>query len=115
MRGKLETGVNMVHKIQFAMALILAAAAPAIERASAEVVAVGGNGFEVRETVRTAAPDKVYGALLNPAHWWNSEHTFSGSAANLALDARAGGCWCETLPDGGAPPAASGVAGRHRS
>ena len=26
---------------------------------------------------------------------------FSKSAANLTLDAKAGGCWCETLPDGG--------------
>jgi hypothetical protein len=52
--------------------------------------------------VRTAAgADKVYGALLKPGNWWSSEHTFSGSAANLSLDARAGGCWCEKLPDGG--------------
>jgi len=72
------------------------------ERAHAEVVSAGGNGFEIRETAHTAAPpDKVYAALLLPAHWWSSEHTFSGSAANLVLDARAGGCWCETLPDGG--------------
>jgi len=71
-------------------------------RVSAEVVSVGGNGFEIRETAHTAAPsDKVYAALLLPAHWWNSDHTFSGSAANLVLDARAGGCWCETLPGGG--------------
>jgi hypothetical protein len=72
------------------------------ERATAEVVAVAGNGFEIRETAHTAASsDKVYAALLTPARWWSSEHTFSGSAANLALDARAGGCWCETLPGGG--------------
>jgi hypothetical protein len=48
-----------------------------------------------------AAPDKAYAALLQPARWWSSEHTFSGSAAKLTLDARAGGCWCETLTDGG--------------
>jgi hypothetical protein len=72
------------------------------ERAIAEVVSIGGNGFEIRETAHTAASaDKVYAALLLPAHWWSSDHTFSGSAANLVLDARAGGCWCETLPDGG--------------
>ena len=72
------------------------------KRAGAEVVSVAGNGFEVRETAHVAAsPDKVYAALLLPAHWWSSDHTFSGSAANLALDARAGGCWCETLPGGG--------------
>ena len=68
----------------------------------AEVQSAGANGFEVRETVHAlAAPDKAYAALLQPARWWSPEHTFSGSAANLTLDARAGGCWCETLPDGG--------------
>jgi uncharacterized protein YndB with AHSA1/START domain len=70
--------------------------------AAAEVISAGQNGFEIRETVHVAAaPDKAYAALLQPARWWSSEHTFSGSAANLTLDARAGGCWCETLPDGG--------------
>jgi hypothetical protein len=84
----------------YAAVMLLASAAG--ERAAAEVVSVSGNGFEIRETAHTAAsPDKVYAALLFPAHWWNSEHTFSGSAANLVLDAHAGGCWCETLPNGG--------------
>jgi hypothetical protein len=70
--------------------------------AAAEVVSVGPNGFEVRETVHVAAASgKAYAALLQPARWWNSDHTFSRSAANLTLDARAGGCWCETLPEGG--------------
>jgi uncharacterized protein YndB with AHSA1/START domain len=82
-----------------ALAAILGAAA---HPAAAEVVNVAANGFEVRETVHIAASsDKVYAALLMPAHWWNSEHTFSGNAANLSLDARAGGCWCESLPGGG--------------
>jgi hypothetical protein len=73
-----------------------------IERAAAEVFSVSGNGFEIRETAHTAgSPEKTYAALLLPARWWSSDHTFSGSAANLVLDARAGGCWCETLPNGG--------------
>jgi hypothetical protein len=72
------------------------------ERAAAEVVSVAGNGFEIREIAHTnASPDKAYAALLQPAQWWSPDHTFSGSAANLKLDARAGGCWCETLPGGG--------------
>jgi uncharacterized protein YndB with AHSA1/START domain len=74
----------------------------AARHADAEVLTVAPGGFEVRETVHIAAsPDKVYAALLQPANWWNSAHTFSGSAANLVLEARAGGCWCETLPGGG--------------
>ena len=70
--------------------------------ASADVLDVATNGFAVRETVHVkAAPDAVYDALLHPAPWWNSQHTFSGNAANLTLDARAGGCLCESLPHGG--------------
>ena len=69
---------------------------------SAEVLNAGASGFTVRETTHlTAAPDAVYAALIEPRQWWKSAHTFSGDAANLTLDAKAGGCWCETLPDGG--------------
>jgi uncharacterized protein YndB with AHSA1/START domain len=93
--------------MMFASRLVQGAAVVALAggttlRASADVVNVAANGFEVRETVHVAAsPDKVYAAMLMPAHWWNSEHTFSGNAANLSLEARAGGCWCESLPGGG--------------
>jgi uncharacterized protein YndB with AHSA1/START domain len=85
---------------------VVAAAAALValggQRAAAEVVSVAGNGFELRETAHMAAsPEKVYAAMLMPARWWSSEHTFSGSASNLTLDARVGGCWCETLPQGG--------------
>jgi hypothetical protein len=80
------------------VSLLLFAANPT----PAEVVSSAPGGFEVRETVHVASsPDKAYAVLLTPSHWWNSEHTYSGNAANLTLDARAGGCWCESLPDGG--------------
>jgi uncharacterized protein YndB with AHSA1/START domain len=83
-------------------AVTLTCASVAGGRAAADVLSVAANGFEVRETVHTAAPpDQVYAALLQPARWWSSDHTFSRRAANLILDARAGGCWCETLPNGG--------------
>jgi hypothetical protein len=79
----------------------LAALAVAVS-ASGEVQSVGANGFEVRETVHVAASsDKAFAALLQPARWWSSDHTFSGNSANLSLDAKVGGCWCESLPDGG--------------
>jgi uncharacterized protein YndB with AHSA1/START domain len=70
--------------------------------ARAEVLDVQPNGFSVQEKVEIAAsPDKVYETLIQPAKWWSSGHTFSGDAKNMTLDARAGGCWCETLPNGG--------------
>ena len=70
--------------------------------AAAEILAAGANGFSLSETTHIAAtPDKVYAAIVMPQRWWSSQHSFSGSAANFTLDTREGGCWCETLPDGG--------------
>ena len=43
----------------------------------------------------------AYTAATHPEKWWNGEHSYSGSAANMTLDPVAGGCWCETLPAGG--------------
>jgi uncharacterized protein YndB with AHSA1/START domain len=87
---------------RLAVAIVLAAGLAWPVAASAEVVKVSGNGFTVRETADiAAAPEKVYEALVKPEAWWSSDHTFSGSAANLSLDAKAGGCFCEALPNGG--------------
>ena len=80
----------------------LAVAVSSARPVAAEVLSSGASGFEVRETVHVAAsPDKAYAALVQPARWWASDHTLSGNAANLTLDVRAGGCWCESLPEGG--------------
>lgn len=80
------------------LTLAVLAAAPA----RAEVVAASVNGFEIRHTASIkTTPDKVYAALLQIGRWWNPQHTWSGDAANLTLDARPGGCFCEKLADGG--------------
>jgi hypothetical protein len=77
-------------------------AAICIGGAHASVVSATTSGLALRETVHvSASPDKAYAALIRPSLWWSSEHTFSGNASNLSLDAKAGGCWCETLPGGG--------------
>jgi hypothetical protein len=75
--------------------LALGSAAPA----AAEVVAVSDAGFTVKHSI-VAAADKtaVWKALLAPAKWWSSAHTWSGQADNLYLDAQATGCFCEKLP-----------------
>jgi uncharacterized protein YndB with AHSA1/START domain len=76
----------------------LAAAWPA----AAAVTQSGPAGFTVAESAHIAAPpDQVYAMLTTPARWWSSDHTFSHDAANLSLEPRAGGCWCERLPGGG--------------
>ncbi len=71
--------------------------------AHAAVVDSTQAGFLVRsEAVVHAAPDSVYRALTaRIGAWWDPEHTFSGDSRNLSLDATPGGCFCETLPEGG--------------
>jgi hypothetical protein len=96
--------VPATHRISVPVtAWLLAAGIGQISHeAIAEVSAVGSEGFEVRQQMHvSASPAAVYAALITPARWWDSQHTFSGNAANLTLDARAGGCWCERLTDGG--------------
>jgi uncharacterized protein YndB with AHSA1/START domain len=70
--------------------------------ASAKVVADNPSGFAIEhETVIAASPQRVYAAIGQPARWWSSAHSWSGKAANLTLDLRPGGCFCERLPGGG--------------
>ena len=81
----------------------LAILALAIIPASAEVMDSAANGFTVKTTLQIqASPDKVYGRLIQVGDWWNSAHTFSGSAKNLSIEEKPGGCFCEKLPNGGA-------------
>lgn len=62
-----------------------------------------GNGFVVRHEVHISTPrERVYNSLVDDVgQWWNPAHTYSGTAENLSIDARPGGCFCERLPDGG--------------
>jgi uncharacterized protein YndB with AHSA1/START domain len=70
--------------------------------AQAEVKDSRENGFTIEATVMAdASPAVVYRQLVKVAGWWDPKHTWSGSARNLKLDARAGGCFCEKLADGG--------------
>lgn len=70
---------------------------------SGEVVDASPNGFIVRSTFQVSAPaEKVYEKLIGDVgRWWDPAHTWSGESKNLSIDARAGGCFCEKLDDGG--------------
>jgi uncharacterized protein YndB with AHSA1/START domain len=70
--------------------------------AVAEVKDVRENGFTIDATVMAeASPGVVYRQMVKVAGWWNPKHTWSGSAKNLKLEPRAGGCFCEKLAEGG--------------
>lgn len=79
-------------------AVVLAVAVPA----GAEVTASGDTGFIVKIELPVAAPPgDLYTRFTQIGRWWSDAHTYSGKAANLTLESRVGGCFCETLADGG--------------
>ncbi len=83
---------------RFFLAAALAVAMP-VSPAAAEVVSTTDDGFVTRATAEVAAePLAVWLALTKPGEWWNSDHTWSGDAANMTLTPQAGGCFCEKLP-----------------
>lgn len=82
--------------VRFSLAaLALSAAAPV----AAAVTTVTETGFVVRLVAETtASPNETWDAMVAPAGWWDGAHTYSGDAANLTIDPRASGCFCEALP-----------------
>lgn len=77
------------------LAVMLGAAGPA----QATVTSNSDVGFALQHSVEVAMnADEAYALLAAPDRWWLSAHTYSGDAKNLRLDARAGGCFCETVP-----------------
>jgi uncharacterized protein YndB with AHSA1/START domain len=86
-----------MNRIGISFAFAVLAATPAV----AEVKSATPAGFEVQAKATVpVSPAQAYAALGRIGDWWNSEHTYSGKATNLRLDARAGGCFCETVPNG---------------
>ena len=84
---------------QIAVALVLATAGGG---AHAVVTEAGAGGFAMRHSVDVrATPATAWKALVGVGGWWDPEHTYSGVARNLHIDARAGGCFCERLRERG--------------
>lgn len=80
-----------------AMTLLAASAA-----AGAEVVDSDANGFTIRHVTNIpASRGDVYEAAIEIGRWWNGDHTVSGDAANLYLEPRPQGCFCERLGEAG--------------
>lgn len=74
--------------------------------ASANVYELSPQGFVIRHQVEVpVSADAAWDALVRPAKWWSSGHSYSGDAKNLSLDAKAGGCFCEVLPNKASPNA----------
>ena len=62
----------------------------------AEASAVSPSGFTITHAMTVdVEPERVWAAFTQLPSWWNGAHSWSGQAANMSLDAQAGGCWCE--------------------
>ena len=71
--------------------------------AHAEIVESANGGFASQHSVLVAADvETVWNELVHPENWWS--HTWSGDSANLSLELRGGGCFCETIPGQGGLP-----------
>jgi uncharacterized protein YndB with AHSA1/START domain len=82
--------------------VLLVAVLLTVTSAVAKVDRHGPTGFVVSlEVSVNAPPDQTYAAFLRIGQWWSKAHSFSGDAANMTIDVKAGGCWCEALPNGG--------------
>ena len=80
--------------------LLLSVLAP--EKAKAAVSETRENSFTIETTVMVdATPASTWWNLTRVSLWWDPAHTWSGSAKNLRLEPKAGGCFCEKLADGG--------------
>ena len=88
-----------------AVALMALVAAP-VSMAQAEVVTQSSAGFVIKLSADTTATQSdAWKALITPSKWWSGEHTYTGDAGNLWLDAQATGCFCEKLPKPADAPA----------
>ena len=86
----------MRHSISCTVA---AAIAGVTSPAAAEVTASGDAGFASHNEVLVAAePQIAWEALVRPGSWWNGEHSYSGDADNMRIEATPGGCFCEVIP-----------------
>lgn len=98
----LNAALRLIRALSLA-ALLAGGSVPAL----AEVNRQSDEGFVVRLGVDVrAAPEAAWAEMTRPEGWWSGQHTYSGDAANLHLDPRAGGCFCEVLPALSSPRAA---------
>ena len=112
MRAIMRGGMGPVRRIFLLLPLVLLSLVVIAQPVRAEVIDSTSTGFVVRLVAEvTATPSEAWRAMINPAQWWSSQHTFSGDAANLTFDPVVGGCFCETLPRPEGAPAAQRIGG----
>jgi uncharacterized protein YndB with AHSA1/START domain len=83
------------------IAAIAVIAAAVVTPVRADIVSASDSHYVLRHEGTTAlSPEATWQRLVAPQSWWHPDHTYSGDADNLDLDARAGGLWREEWPGG---------------
>jgi len=87
----------MICKIIIKLAILaLIMAGGPVPPASADVLIAEPDQYHlVHKAHSKLSPAKLWARLVEPAIWWQANHTYSGDSANLSLDLRAGGLWQE--------------------
>ena len=63
-----------------------------------EVKDSAANGFTiVNEVIVDEERARAWAAAIDVGKWWSPDHTVSGEADRLSIEARTQGCFCETL------------------
>ena len=72
-------------------------------QAHGEVLDAAPGGFTISyQTEISAARIDVYNAAVNNiGDWWSDDHTYTGNAGNMYIEAKTQGCFCEKLGDSG--------------
>jgi hypothetical protein len=69
-----------------------------VPAASAEVKSAAHNGFTtVNEVLVEVSPAAAWVAALEVGKWWSPDHTISGDARRMSIEAVTQGCFCEML------------------
>lgn len=81
-------------------AILAATALLSASAALAEVTDAADNGFTtINEVVVEASPAAAWIAAIEVGKWWSADHTISGDAGRMSIDAVTQGCFCESLGD----------------
>jgi uncharacterized protein YndB with AHSA1/START domain len=68
-------------------------------QANGDVLDAAAGGFTISyQTEISAARIDVYNAAVNNiGDWWGDDHTYTGDAGNMYIEAKTQGCFCEKL------------------
>jgi len=74
-----------------------------VTNADGEVLDAAPGGFTIsHKTEISAGRIDVYNAAVNNiGDWWSDDHTLSGNAGNMYIEAKTQGCFCEALGETG--------------